>query len=211
VVKGIEHGVSAGLAALIADLLPLGAALLSTLLLRTPLGRRVWAGLLVGAVGVALVTGDNLKRGDAPLWAYALPFAGMLSLALATLLQQRQQGSRQVNVMAGLWLQCAVSALAFGFVACLGGNAHPPATMGFAISVAWTAFVSTLGGYGLYWVCLQRSTAIRVTSVLLFSPAVTYLWAWIMFDEPLSWFVWIGGGLSASGVWLVVRTEAAGH
>lgn len=135
----------------------------------------------------------------------------MMSLALATLLQQRRRRSHQVNVIAGLWLQCAVSALAFAAVAVLHGGARPPATAGFAISIAWTAFVSTLGGYGLYWICLQRSTALRVTSVLLFSPAVTYLWAWLMFDEPLSRFIWIGGGLSACGVWLVVRADTARH
>lgn len=49
--KGIEYGVPAGLAALIADLLPLGTALLSMLLQRRLPDGRVWSGLTLGLAG----------------------------------------------------------------------------------------------------------------------------------------------------------------
>jgi len=60
----------------------------------------------------------------------------------------------------------------------------------------------------LYWACLRRSSATRVASVLYLSPPITLLWAWAMFDEPLSWQMAAGMALSAVGICLVVRAEA---
>lgn len=207
VAKGIEHGVPAGVAALIADLLPLGTALLALRLPGQQLGRPGWAGLLVGLLGVLVVTRDALAWGDAPLWAYCLPLLGMLSLAVATLWQKQMHGEASLGLLPNLWLQCAVSAVAFAWLAGREGSLMPVASAGFAVSVLWTVALSTLGGYGLYWACLRRSSPTRVASVLYLSPAVTLLWAWAMFDEPLSWRMLLGVGVSGLGIWLVARSE----
>lgn len=209
VVKGIEYGVPAGLAALIADLLPIGTALLALRLPGHRLGGRGWAGLLVGLLGVLMVTRDALAWGAAPPWAYGLPLLGMLSLAVATLWQKHAHSEASLGLLPNLWLQCAVSAAAFAWLAGLEGSLMPVASTGFIMSVLWTAVLSTLGGYGLYWVCLRRSSPTRVASVLYLSPAVTLLWAWAMFDEPLSWLMLLGTMVSGLGVWLVVRSEQA--
>nr|WP_258190356.1 DMT family transporter [Stutzerimonas azotifigens] len=209
VTQGIALGVPAGLAALLADLLPMGMALLATIVLRQRLARRVWLGLAIGLAGVVLVTHDALAWGNAPLWAYGLPVLGMLSLAVATLWQrQRSNVSRALGLLPNLWLQCAVSCIAFAAIAGTQGSLWPVASAGFALSVAWTAGLATLGGYGLYWLCLNRSSPTRVASVLYLSPAVTLLWAWAMFDEPLSWLMLLGTAISAAGIWMVVRTES---
>lgn len=208
VVQGIALGVPAGLAALLADLLPVGTALLATLVLGQRLGWSLWMGLAIGLTGVLLVAHDALALGDAPVWAYGLPLLGMGSLAVATLWQKRLHACESLGLLANLWLQCAVSAVVFGVVVGTQGNLQPLATTGFALSVLWTAAIATLGGYGLYWLCLQRSTPTRVASVLYLSPAVTLLWAWAVFDEPLSWLMLLGTGVSAVGVWWVVRGES---
>ncbi|WP_222129954.1 DMT family transporter [Bordetella genomosp. 13] len=207
VTKGIELGVPAGLAALFADLLPMGTALLAAGVLRQRLGRPVWMGLFVGLLGVLIVTHDALGVGEAPLWAYGLPLLGMLALAVATLWQKRPTASASMGVLANLWLQCTVSAVVFALLAGLESGLAPVPSMGFAISVLWMTALPTLGGYGLYWVCLQRSSPTRVASVLYLSPALTLLWAWAMFGEPLSWLMAAGTAVSGWGVWMVVRGE----
>ncbi len=207
VAKGIEYGVPAGLAALIADLLPIGTALLGAGLLDQRLRRRVWLGLMLGLLGVILVTRDALAWGETPLWTYGLPLLGMLSLALATLWQKRADSPASMGLLSNLWLQCAISAAAFAALAGREGSLLPAPSAGFAFSVLWTAALSTLGGYGLYWICLRRSSPTRVASVLYLSPAVTLLWAWAMFDEPLSWLMLLGTAVSGCGIWMVVRGE----
>ncbi|HYG43885.1 MAG TPA: DMT family transporter, partial [Bordetella sp.] len=213
VVKGVELGVPAALAALMADLLPLGTALLSSLALRRAVSARMWLGLVVGLAGVLLVLRGTLAAGSAPWWAYTLPVLGMLSLAVATLWQAHGHDAGTalrrppLGLAANLWLQCAASALVFAVLAGMEGSLQPPLTAGFAVSVAWTALLSTLGGYGLYWICLRASSPNRVASVLYLSPGVTAVWAWFMFDEPLSWLMLLGMAVSVAGIVLVVRAE----
>lgn len=208
ITQGIALGVPAGLAALFADLLPMGLALLAAGVLGQRLAWPVWAGLVIGLVGAALVTHGALAWGDAPLWAYALPLLGMLSLAVATLWQKHLPPSQSLGLLPNLWLQCCVSGFAFALVECLQGSLAPIPSTGFILSVLWTAGLSTIGGYGLYWLCLRRASATRVASVLYLSPPVTMLWAWAMFNEPLSWQMVSGMAVSGIGIWMVVRTEA---
>jgi len=208
ITQGIALGVPAGLAALVADLLPMGLALLTAGVLGQRLAWQVWVGLLIGLLGVSLVTQGALAWGDAPLWAYGLPLLGMLSLAVATLWQKHLAPSESMELLPNLWLQCCVSGIAFAVIEGSQGSLAPLPTTGFALSVLWTAGLSTMGGYGLYWMCLRRTTATRVASVLYLSPPITMLWAWAMFGEPLSWQMVAGMAVSGMGIWLVVRTEA---
>ena len=209
VTQGIALGVPAGLAALCADLLPLGMALLATAFLGERLATRVWLGLLTGLLGVIWVTRNVLTFGNAPLWAYGLPVAGMLSLAVATLWQKRGNDSQSMDLLPNLWLQCFVAVIAFAVIGGINGDLAPIPTLGFTLSVLWTATLPTFGGYGLYWICLRRSSATRVTTVLYLSPPVTMIWAWAMFNEPLSWQMAFGMAVSSVGIWMVIRGEAA--
>jgi len=208
IIQGIALGVPAGLAALFADLLPIGLALLAAGALGQRLAPRVWAGLIVGLTGVALGTHGALAWGHAPLWAYGLPLLGMFSLAIATLWQKHLPASQSLGLLPNLWLQCCVCGLAFAVIEGTRGNLAPIPSTGFALSVLWTAGLSTMGGYGLYWLCLRRTTATRVASVLYLSPPITMLWAWAMFEEPLSWQMALGMAVSALGIWMVMREEA---
>ncbi|BBP59758.1 DMT family transporter [Pseudomonas sp. St316] len=208
ITQGIALGVPAGLAALVADLLPMGLALLAAGVLKQRLAWQVWAGLLIGLLGVMLVTQGALAWGNAPWWAYSLPLLGMLSLAVATLWQKYLPGAQSLGLLPNLWLQCCVSGLAFALVGAARGSLAPIPSTGFVLSVLWTAGLSTMGGYGLYWLCLRRATATRVASVLYLSPPITMLWAWAMFNEPLSWPMVSGMAVSGIGIWLVVGTEA---
>ncbi|WP_392393639.1 DMT family transporter [Paraburkholderia caledonica] len=211
VARGIELGVPTGLAALIADLLPVAVVIISTCVFREHSPKSVWAGLALGLAGMLIVCRDAVALGKAPAWAYALPVAGMVSLAAATVWQQRSTArAGSLSPLGMLWLQSVVSCPVFLWLQASHGNVMPIATVGFAASVAWTAILATLGGWGLYWTCLRRSSSARVTSVLFLSPPITLIWVWAMFREPLSWPMAIGMGISGLGVLLVVRRDRAG-
>lgn len=145
ITQGIALGVPAGLAALFADLLPIGMALLAALFLGQRLAWRVWTGLVIGLSGVVIATQGALAWGKAPLWAYGLPLLGMLSLAVATLWRKRLTPSQTMGLLPNLWLQCCVSGIVFAVVEGVQGGLAPIPGTGFALSVAWTAGLSTLG------------------------------------------------------------------
>ncbi|MDT0344776.1 DMT family transporter [Streptomyces litchfieldiae] len=182
VVWAVGAGVPAGTAALIAAFQPLAAAALAGPLLGETVTRRQWAALGAGLAGVALVVRDDLSAaGAAPPAAYALPFAGMAGLLAASFLERRARAP--LSPVDALPVHCVVSAAAFAVVATAGGHAAPPVDGAFWVAVAWTVLLSTVGGYGLYWLSLRRHGVTWTSALIYLTPPVTALWAWAMFGE----------------------------
>ena len=61
----------------------------------------------------------------------------------------------------------------------------------------------------MYYLALRSYTPARVSSVIYLSPPVTMIWAWAMFDEPLSVAMFVGLGVSLLGVSLATSGRSA--
>lgn len=205
VVGAVEFGVTAGTTALIAALQPLVAAALAGPVLGEYVGKQQWAGLAVGLVGVALVVGGDVRVAEAPLWAYAMPFAGMAGLVAATLVERKEnlRGSgleAPMDVVLGI--QCAASALLFAAMAMFWGGLEPVGGLLFWGAVAWFVVFSTFGGYGFYWLNLKMSTVARVSSLIYLTPPTTMVWAYLMFGERVGLLAVVGLVICFGGVLL---------
>jgi drug/metabolite transporter (DMT)-like permease len=202
VVTGVGLGVPAGTAALVAALQPLVVAVLAAPLLGERTDRRAAWGLAVGLLGVALVVGDDLRLGSAPLWAYLLPAAGMLALSAGTLLERRLATTD--GLLDALTVQTATAAGCFALEAALTGRLTPPGDAGFWWAVAWTVVLSSFGGYGSYLLVLRRGGANRVSTLLYLTPPTTMLWALLMFGERPGTLGLLGLGVCVTGVYAVL-------
>lgn len=202
----ISRGVPTGLVALITDMLPLMVAILSWPVLGQSLTARQWLGSFIGLAGVAIASGWSINMGDVPIWAYALPLLGTLSLALATLLQKRSPAGA-MPVHQSLCIQCLSAAAIFALFAWNEGGLMPVMEPGFIGGILWLVFVATFGAWGLYYIALRKSSPARVTAILYVSPPVTMVWAWIMFGEPLSWAMACGLVISLIGIVIVARGQ----
>ncbi len=203
-VEAIALGVPAGTAALISALQPLMTAALAGPLLRERVGTWQWVGILMGLVGVSLAVGGGL--GHAPLWVYGLSLASTASLVLATLLAKAVPDG--TPLLPSIAIQSIVSAILFAPLAALDGGLAPDLDPRFLAAVAWFIVFSTIAGYGLYWLCLQRSTATRVGSLIYLTPPVTMIWAWLMFSEPITLAAILGFAICLGGV-LIARPSRA--
>ncbi|MET3777571.1 DMT family transporter [Rhizobium alvei] len=201
----IELGVPTGLTALITDLLPLAVALLSWPVLGKALTGRQWRGSIIGFAGVLIASSPALQTGTAPLWAYGLPLFGTLSLALVTLMLKRGGSASAMPVHQSLSIQCLAAAAVFAFFALGEGSLMPVLTLEFAGGILWLVFVATFAAWGIYYVALKTTSAARVTAVLYLSPPVTMIWAYIVFNEPLSSLMFIGLFVSLAGIIMVAR------
>lgn len=202
----IAHGVPTGIVALITDMLPLAVALLSWPVLGEALNRRQWVGTLVGVCGVLIASGWSTHGAAYPVWAFVLPVLGTLSLALATLLQNRS-ASKAMPVFQSLCIQCLSASVIFAGFAWNEGGVLPVLKAEFMGAILWLVLIATFGAWGLYYLALQKSSAARVTAVLFVSPPVTMLWAWAVFDEPLSWSMAVGLLVSLAGIMIVAMAH----
>ena len=196
----IERQVPVGLVALIADLLPLAIAMMAQPFLGERLSLRQGAGTAVALCGVGLVSLDSLRLGTAPLWAYGLVVASVLAFALASVLYRSRQ-RMQIPVHQSLCIQSLAGAALFGIVALWQGSLVPPLTGRFAFGMGWLVLTSTFT-YAIYYTSLRLFPAARVSAAIYLSPPVTMLWAWAVFDEPLTMTMAAGFGVTLCGVWL---------
>lgn len=205
----IDRGVPTGLVALITDMLPLIVALLSWPILGQALTARQWIGSAVGIAGVLVASASTLDIGAVSSWIYALPVLGTLSLALATLLQKRGPAV-SMPMHQALCIQCLAAAAVFAAFAGHEGSLAPVLEPGFVGGILWLVVLATFGGWGLYDLALRRSSPTRVTAVLYLSPPVVTIWAWLMFDEPLTWTMAAGLLVSLLGIVIVAKGGEAG-
>jgi drug/metabolite transporter (DMT)-like permease len=197
-----ELGVVEGINSLITALQPLVAVALAGPVLGEPVGRRRLAGFAAGLGGVALVVGGDLSA-DAPAWAYALPFAAMLSLVGATLVERRTRPS--LELPEALAVQAGVSAVVFSGFAGVDGSLVPPADPVFWTAIAILVVLAMFGGYGLYWVNVRRTGVARVSALLYLTPPTTMLWGWLMFGSTLTLPSLLGMLVCAAAVTVALR------
>ncbi|MFG1999582.1 DMT family transporter [Spirillospora sp. NPDC048911] len=204
VFAAVEHGVASGTTALICALQPIVAVALAVPLLGESVSARQIVGFLIGLGGVALVVSGDLSASSAPLLAYLLPVAAMLSLVAATLLERRTRP--RATLVDALTIQAGISALLFGGLATATGTLAPPADPTFWIAIAVLVVAAMFGGYGLYWINLARTGVARVSALLYLTPPATMAWSWLMFGTTMTPVSLGGVGVCALAV-LLIRTK----
>lgn len=140
--------------------------------------------------------------------AYLVPFPGMLSLVAATFLERRAPADTPPSV--ALTVHCATSAVVFTALASATGAAAPPAGASFWTAVVWLVALSTLGGYGLYWLVLRRSGVTRVNALMFLVAPVTAVWGALLHGEPFGAQTGIGVAAALAAVAIVHRCGDGG-
>jgi drug/metabolite transporter (DMT)-like permease len=197
----IDHGLPAGLAALIVALQPILTSTLANRWLGERVAMHQWAGLLLGLVGVWLVVLDKAGGGNAAPVAWTAIFVALLGITIGTLYQKRFAGG--VDWRTGLLVQYAGSGLLFVLAAFAFETRVVHWTPQFMLALGWLVFVLSLGAIWLLYFMIRRSAATRVASLFYLTPPVTALMAWALFDERLQPLALVGMAVCVAGVFLV--------
>ncbi|NUR99560.1 MAG: DMT family transporter [Kribbellaceae bacterium] len=195
---GIDHGVTAGVTALIGSLQPILIATVAGPLLGE--GERVsraqWLGLFLGLVGVGLVVADDLNA-RSPL-LFLLPFGGLLGLVAGTVLERRRRPS--TSSLDALAVQSLTSAILFTALAASTARLTVPDQPAFYGAVLWLVLLATGGGWGLYLVNLKLSGATRISALLYLVPPTTMVFAFLVFHETIGVLAVVGMLICAAAV-----------
>ncbi|WP_336209737.1 EamA family transporter [Nonomuraea sp. LPB2021202275-12-8] len=193
---GMRAGMPAGLTSLVLQMQVLFTILFAVTLLGERLTARRVAGLAVAFGGLAIVAFDFGLSG--PLGAFALCVAAAAAWGLGNVAQRRAAPPDSLRFM--VWVS-ALSAPPLLLLSLLVEGVPSLASPAEGwLSLAYVAFVSTLGGFGVWGFLLRRYDASTVAPYTLLVPVFGMSSAALFTGEPVSWLRVLAAALIVTGV-----------
>ena len=203
VFTAISQGVPAGISALIPGLQPI---LTSTIANRF-MGERVtgiqWFGLVLGLLGVVLVMHDRAIILAGSLLGWIASFLSLIGITLGTLYQKRYCGA--IDWRTGNLVQYIGAAVLFALGAFTFETREIHWSGELIFTLAWLVLVLSIAAVGLMYWLIRRSAATGFASLFYLVPAVTALFAFLLFGERLDGVSIFGMAICAGGVVLANR------
>ena len=198
----ISQGLPAGVAAVVTSLQPVLVSIFAVKVLGEQLRISQFAGLFLGLCGVILVLGPSFNT--------HIPTAGIIAIVVAligsttaTLLQKRV--GADIPLVAGTAYQYLFTGLVLGVIALATGNTHITWSARFTAAFVWLVLVLSVGAILLLLWLLNSGSAASVSSLFYLVPPATAVEAFFLFGEKVNTQGFLGIGVTALGVWLVIR------
>ncbi|ETK34501.1 EamA family transporter [Microbispora sp. ATCC PTA-5024] len=197
---GMRAGMPAGLTSLVLQVQAVFTALFATVLLRERLGRRRVIGMAVAFAGLGLIAAGVVARSGAiPFGAFLLCVGAAAGWGAGNVATRRAAPPDSLRFM--VWVS-AVSAGPLLLLALVteGASSLTSFTAEGVGAVMYTAFLSTLGGFGVWGWLLARYNASVVAPYSLLVPVFGLASAALVTGEPVSPVTVAAGGLILAGL-----------
>jgi drug/metabolite transporter (DMT)-like permease len=203
VFTAISQGVPAGISALIPGLQPILTSTIANRFMGERVTRIQWFGLALGLLGVMLVMHDREIILAGSLLGWIASLLSLIGITLGTLYQKRYCGA--IDWRTGNLVQYIGAAVLFalGAFAFETREIHWSGELIFAL--AWLVLVLSIAAVGLMYWLIRRSAATGFASLFYLVPAVTALFAFLLFGERLDGVSIFGMAICAGGVVLANR------
>ena len=198
----ISQGLPAGVAAVVTSLQPVLVSLIAVKVLGERLKTIQIAGLLLGLIGVFLVLG--------PTFDSHIPTAGIVAIVVALIgstsatLLQKKIGA-DIPLVAGTAYQYLFSGVVLGAIAIATQETNITWNLRFTAAFIWLLLVLSVGAILLLLWLLNTGSAASVSSLFYLVPPATAIEAYLLFGEKVNTQGFLGIGVTALGVWLVIR------
>jgi drug/metabolite transporter (DMT)-like permease len=202
----VDHGLPAGISALIASLQPILTAALAVPLLGERVGIKRWCGVAIGALGASLVISPKLGlagQGAIPIVPAVICCLGMLSLTFGTFFQKRFGGA--LDARSGTALQYAGACLALLPLAIAFEHGRIEPIPEVVIGLAWAILGLSIAAILMLLHMIRKGAVAAVSSLLFLVPALSSLMTYALFDEKLTLAQMLGLGLAVVGVSVASR------
>lgn len=197
----ISKGLPAGVAAVVTSLQPVLVSVLAVRVLGEQLRFKQVVGLLLGLIGVVLVLGPSFEQ-DIPVSGVIGILVALIGSTAATLLQKKI--GADVPLIAGTAYQYLASGIVLALAAIATGGTRIEWSGQFIVAFVWLIAVLSVGAILLLLWLLNSGSAVSVSSLLYLVPPATALEAFLLFGEKVNTQGFLGIGITALGVWLVI-------
>ena len=199
----IAQGLPAGVAAVVTSLQPVLVSVFAVKVLGEQLRRTQIAGLLTGLVGVILVLGPSIDA-QIPKPAIIAILIALMGSTTATLLQKKL--GADIPLISGTAYQYLFSGCVLGLIALATQETSITWNLRFTLAFVWLILILSVGAILLLLWLLNTGSAAKVSSLFYLVPPATALEAFFLFGEKVNTQGFLGIGITALGVWLVMRS-----
>jgi len=203
VFTAISQGVPAGISALIPGLQPILTSTIANRFMGEKVSPLQWFGLLLGLIGVVMVLHDRRIVAEGSVLGWIASFGSLIGITLGTLYQKRYCG--QIDWRTGNTIQYTGALVLFGIGAFALETRVIHWTGELIFAMAWLVFVLSIAAVALMYWLIRRSAATGFASLFYLVPAVTALFAFLLFGERLDALSIGGMFVCALGVVLANR------
>ena len=199
----IAQGLPAGVAAVVTSLQPVLVSVFAVKVLGEQLRRTQIAGLLTGLVGVILVLGPSIDA-QIPKPAIIAILIALMGSTTATLLQKKL--GADIPLISGTAYQYLFSGCVLGLIALATQETSITWNLRFTVAFVWLIIILSVGAILLLLWLLNTGSAAKVSSLFYLVPPATAIEAFFLFGEKVNTQGFLGIGITALGVWLVMRS-----
>ena len=186
--------------------IPIWVALLTPRLTQDRLAGRMWGSIVLSVLGGLFVGMGDFALGPDALLGDALALAGALAASAYLLLGRRLRA--RLSLVAYVTV-CYGSAAILLWTVVL---ARRLPLSGFSLStwgaLVGMALISQHLGHSGYNYALKFFSASVIAVILLGEPILSTLWAYLLFDEGLSWLKGVGAALILAGIYRAASSPA---
>ena len=197
----ISKGLPAGVAAVVTSLQPVLVSLLAVKVLGEQLKAKQVAGLVLGLIGVFLVLAPSFEQ-DIPASGVIGILIALIGSTAATVLQKKI--GADIPLISGTAYQYLASGLVLGIAAIATDGTRIQWSGQFILAFVWLIAVLSVGAILLLLWLLNTGSAASVSSLFYLIPPATALEAFFLFGEKVNTQGFLGIGITALGVWLVM-------
>ena len=197
----ISRGLPAGVAAVVTSLQPVLVSVLAVQVLGEKLRTKQVVGLLLGLTGVVLVLTPSFDQ-DIPISGVIAIMIALIGSTTATLLQKKIGVG--IPLVAGTAYQYLGSGAVLLVVAFTTGGTSIQWNGKFIAAFIWLIAVLSVGAILLLLWLLNTGSAASVSSLFYLVPPATAIEAFFLFGEKVNTQGFLGIGVTALGVWLVI-------
>jgi drug/metabolite transporter (DMT)-like permease len=208
-----ELKVPSGMAALVIAIEPAMVALLLPLLKLGPMPRgATWAGLVVGAVSVALLFRVGVSAGEGVAVGLLAVLASAASWSLGIVYSRKLQPASGATLNAALPLLCgSLMLLAGAFLRGEQHGFHPGSVSPRSLAgLLFLIFFGSLTAFSAYAWLLKHFEPTLVATHTYVNPIVAVLLGWAFAGERLTGSIATSMALAVLAIWLVNRGSQAG-
>jgi drug/metabolite transporter (DMT)-like permease len=198
----IAQGLPAGVAAVVTSLQPVLVSVFAVKVLGESLRRVQVIGLLTGLSGVVLVLAPSFDS-EIPMPAIIAILVALMGSTTATLLQKKL--GADIPLISGTAYQYLFSGCVLGIIALATQETSITWSLRFTAAFVWLVLVLSVGAILLLLWLLNTGSAAKVSSLFYLVPPATAIEAFVLFGEKVNTQGFLGIGITALGVWLVMR------